>query len=172
MGKNIDSFNQPCYTFIEIPTGDDCMTSAEIIKRLIQKSEKKNKEVSDEMRMSQSAFSNKFKRNSFSADEFIHIVSYLGYELKIVDKDTNDDIKIKNKGIGERVKMMIKGVIYDTEKSDAICHSDENEESFDELYQDNQGRYFVAHYVKWEGGVNSISPIGTDDAIKFIEKYS
>jgi len=67
--------------------------------------------------------------------------------------------------------MMVNGIKYDTYKSDAICHSDETEDSFDELYEDDEGRYFVAHYVNWEGGVNYISPISQEAASKMIHKY-
>ena len=65
---------------------------------------------------------------------------------------------------------MVNGVKYDTYKSDAICHSDESKDVFCELYRDEQGRYFVATYVKWDGGVSSISPIGDEDANRLIEQ--
>ena len=68
-------------------------------------------------------------------------------------------------------EMMVNGVKYDTFKADAICHSDESEDMFCELYRDENGRYFVAQYVKWEGGVSSISPIGEEDAQRLIEKF-
>jgi len=38
--------------------------------------------------------------------------------------------------------MMVNGIKYDTYKSDAICHSDETEDSFDELYEDVRNKVY------------------------------
>ena len=147
------------------------MTAAEICKGLIERSTLRQKDVADKMGWTQQSISNKFRRNTLSAEEFRKIIEILGFEIKIVVNETSEEIKTRRKGVGERLQLMVNGVKYDTYKADAICHSDESEDIFYELYQDIEGRYFVAQYVKWEGGVSSISPIGKKDAEKLMKKF-
>lgn len=147
------------------------MTPTDMCRQLIEKSDMQQKDVAQKMGWTQQSISNKFRRNSLSADEFVKMLGVLGYEIKLVESDTNEEICYKRKGIGDRLKMMVNGVKYDTFKADAICHTEQTDSIFDELYKDDEGRYFVAHYVMWEGGVSSISPIGEEDAKKFSEKY-
>lgn len=147
------------------------MTPAEIVKDLINRSTMRQKEVAEKMGWTEQTISNKLRRNSLKAEEYLKMLEILGYELKIVERDTSEEVFTRRKGIGERLKMMVNGVKYDTYKADAICHSDENEDIFFELYVDQEGRYFVAQYVNWEGGINSISPIGEEDAKRIVTKF-
>lgn len=169
--KNIDKNKQLCYASYEMNIGGVDMTSAEICKDLIERSSLQQKDVADKMGWTQQSISNKFRRNTLTAEEFRKIVEILGFDIKIVVNDTSEEIKTRRKGVGKRLQLMVNGVKYDTYKADAICHSDENEEIFYELYRDIDGRYFVAQYVKWDGGVSSISPIGKEDAEKLIKKF-
>ena len=168
--ENVDKNTPSCYTCVEIQVGGDGMTPVEVIKDLISRSSMQQKEVAARMGWTEQAISNKFRRNSLSAEEYLNMLEILGYELRIVESDTSEEVFTRRKGVGERLKMMVNGVKYDTYKADAICHSDESEDIFYELYVDQEGRYFVAQYVNWEGGVNSISPIGEDDAKRIMEK--
>ena len=147
------------------------MTAAEICKDLIERSALQQKDVADKMGWTQQSISNKFRRNTLTAEEFRKIIEILGFDIKIVVNETSEEIKTRRKGVGERLQLMVNGVKYDTYKADAICHSDDSEEIFYELYQDIDGRYFVAQYVKWDGGVSSISPIGKEDAEKLMKKF-
>ena len=156
---------------MEIQVGGESMTTAEICKDLIARSPYQQKDVAEKMGWTQQSISNRFRRNTLSAEEFIKLLSILGYELKIVEVDTSEEVCTRRKGVGERLKLMVNGVKYDTYKSDAICHSDESEDIFYELYRDGEGRYFVANYVKWDGGVSSISPIGEEDAQKLMKRF-
>lgn len=168
---NIDKNKQLCYASYEINVGGVDMTAAEICKGLIERSTLRQKDVADKMGWTQQSISNKFRRNTLSAEEFRKIIEILGFEIKIVVNETSEEIKTRRKGVGERLQLMVNGVKYDTYKADAICHSDESEDIFYELYQDIEGRYFVAQYVKWEGGVSSISPIEKKDAEKLMKKF-
>lgn len=168
--ENIDSNKQPRYTCTIINVGGDIVTPTEICKDLIDRSPLQQKEVAEKMGWSQQRICNKLRRNDLSADEFSKLLGILGYEMRIVEVDTSDEVSARRKGVGARLKMMVNGVKYDTYKSDAICHSDESKDVFCELYRDEQGRYFVATYVKWDGGVSSISPIGDEDANRLMEQ--
>lgn len=169
--ENIDKNKPSCYTCVEMQVGGEGMRAVDICKDFIERSSIQQKDVAEKMGWTPQGISNKFRRNSLSADEFIKLLEILGYELKIVEKDTSDEVFTRRKGVGARLRLMVNGVKYDTYKADAICHSDESEEMFYELYRDTEGRYFVAQYVKWDGGVSSISPIGEEDAAKLMQKH-
>lgn len=146
------------------------MSATDICKELIGKSKLLQREVAEKMGWTEQSLSNRFRRKSLSADEFLKMLEILGYDIKIVEAESKDEVKIRRKGIGSTVKMMVGGVKYDTSKADAICHSDESKDMFYEVYRDDEGRYFIVNYVKWDGGVNTITPIGEDDAIRIIEE--
>lgn len=167
--KKFDKSFQSCYTCLTVKCGGDGMTPAEIIKDLLSKSEIQQNELGEKMGWSEVAISNRLKRDAFSAKSFIEMLDILGYRIEIVGKETGRIERERRKGVGERIKMMVGGIKYDTAKADAICHSDTGECCFYELYRDDSGRYFVAQYANWNGGVNSISPIGEDDALKMMK---
>ena len=170
--ENIDNSSRSCYTFVEVLTGGGGVTASEQCKKLIERSEMLQKTVAQAMGWTEAGLCNKFRRNSLSADEFMKILDILGYEMQIVSKDTQEEVKLRKTGIGPRLKMMVNGIKYDTYKADAICHTDAEKPSFDEVYRDDEGRYFVAHYVNWDGGISSISPIDKDDVKKLFPEYT
>ena len=168
--NKFDNTLQPCYTCLTVIAGGDGMTPVEIIKDLISKSDIQQKELGEQMGWTEVATSNRLRRNTLSAADFIKMVDILGYEIKIVEKGSDEEVTVRKKGVGERLRMMVNGIKYDTAKSDALCHSDPDGFGFYELYKDDSGRYFVAHYSSWEGGVNTISPISEYDALAMIRK--
>lgn len=170
--ENIDSSSRLCYTLVEVLTGGDEVTASEQCKKLIERSDMLQKDVAKEMGWTEASLCNKFRRNSLSADEFMKIIDILGFEAQIVSKDTQEEVKLRQTGVGPRLKMMVNGIKYDTYKSDAICHTDETQPCFDEVYRDEEGRYFVAHYVNWDGGISSISPIDESDVEKLFPQVS
>lgn len=164
--ENIDKSSRPCYTFVEVLTGGGGVTASDQCKKLIERSDMLQKDVAKAMGWTEASLCNRFRRNSLSAEEFMKIMDILGFEIQIVCKGTQEEVKLRKTGVGPRLKMMVNGIKYDTFKSDAICHTDENQPCYDEVYRDEEGRYFVAHYVNWEGGTSSISPISKDDVQK------
>ena len=169
--EKFDNSLPSCYTCLTVRFGGDGMTAAEIIKDLLSKSEIQQKELGEKMGWSEVGISNRLRRNSLSAEHFLKMLDILGYEIKVVEQETGEVEKARRKGVGERLRMMVAGVKYDTAKADAICHSNTDDYCFYELYRDDDGRYFVAQYANWTGGVNSISPISEEDAMKIMEKH-
>ena len=167
--KNIDVSKQPCYTCMEIQVGGDGMKPTEILRDLIKRSPMQQKDIAEQMGWSPEGASNRLRRGTISADEFEKMLGILGYEMKIVEASTSEEVRPRRKGVGGRLRMLVNGVRYDTYKADAICHSDESKDIFCELYRDDEGRYYVANYVRWEGGVSSISPIGDEDAHRLMK---
>ena len=147
------------------------MNVAEMCKSLISQSKIRQKDIAEKMNKTSQSLSNKFNRNTLSAEEFVKIIKLLGYEIAIKNPSTGEEIHTYQQGVGKRIQMTVNGVKYDTFKANAICHSNENDVIFSELYQDRDGRFFVAQYANWKGGRCSISPIGEDDAKILIEKY-
>ena len=66
---------------------------------------------------------------------------------------------------------MVDGIMYDTEKSDAVCHAECMRGMKIELYRDAQGRFFVAEYANWGNGKHNISPICKKDAYRLYKEY-
>jgi len=169
--KGVDILDCLVYYGSDKTVGGFRMKIADVCRDLIQTSEMKQSEIARKMGWNPPNLSNRLRRNTLSADEFVLFLSAIGYEMKIVKKDSEDEYSARIRGVGPRLQMMVNGIKYDTYKSDAICHSDVENDMFIELYRDMEGRYFVATYVKWDGGVSSITPIGEADAQKLIEKF-
>lgn len=146
------------------------MNSVNILKDLIERSDMTQRELGEKMGWSEAATSNRFRRDAFPADTFLQMLDLLGYDFKIVKKGSDEVVEPKKKGIGEKLRMMVNGITYDTEKSDALCHATTDDIMY-ELYEDKEGRYFVAIYPLWKNAVNSISPISKEKAHDLIEAF-
>lgn len=109
-------------------------------------------------------FNRKLVRNTLSAQELIDAAAALGCRVALLDDSSGEELKPRRTGIGPRLRQVVDGVLYDTDKSDAICHTDPVAGWFMELYQDSHGRYFVAHYTDWETSSGHISACGAEDA--------
>lgn len=145
----------------------DILSVSDVIKQAIIESDKQQKEVAAHMGWTPQNFANRLKNNTVDADEWVEIAKFLGYKVKMVSAD-GVELKEKSKGIGNRVVQMVNGVTYDTEKSEAICHTSEFAGSFFELYKDPEGRYFIVLYASWQmDGI--VMPVDEKDAEGFME---
>ena len=145
----------------------DILSVSDVIKQAIAESEKQQKEVAAHMGWTPQNFANRLKNNTVDADEWVEIAKFLGYEVKMVSAN-GEELKEKKKGIGSRVFQMVGGVVYDTEKSNAICHTNEFVGSFYELYEDPEGRKFIVLYATWLNGTGIVMPVCEPDAQKFM----
>jgi hypothetical protein len=144
------------------------MNAVEIIEKAISASGMDKKDVAAAIGMSPQNFTNKLSRNSFSAEELQNIMSATGHELDI--KPTGI-IPLRRQGIGPSFRQMVDRVIYDTEKADALCHTEKWNDWFIELYVDKEGRFFAVHYPEWEEAKPFISLIGKDAAKRLYKRY-
>lgn len=135
-------------------------------------------ELPNRKEQSPEEFSQQLQNFTSTAEEWLQIIEMFGYRIKLVDVDSGADFKPRKKGHGRRVKRVIDGVIYDTEKADALCddfYQDGINEYTDgmafELFVNSFGDFFIARYVEWENGKDSISTIGKEDAEKLYNKY-
>ena len=145
----------------------DILSVSDLIKQAIAESDKQQKEVSAHMGWTPQNFANRIKNNTIDADEWVEIAKFLGYEVKMVTSE-GEELKEKTKGIGCRVVKMVEGVTYDTEKSEAICHTSKFTGSFFELYQDPEGQKFIVLYADWlEDGI--VMPVDESHAQQFMD---
>ena len=120
---------------------------------------------------SSNAVSVKLKRGTMAAPAFFEFADKLGYEVILRKKETKEQIDSRRHGVGRRLRLMVGKVIYDTSKADAICHTAENDGWFIEIYKDDEGRFFAAHYTSWEGCGDYITTIGKEDAQRLYLAY-
>lgn len=178
LSKNVDTQSTAEYNGICILSGGEVMTVANIIRDALAAKGMPQSRLAERMKWSPQNLSNRLKNNAFTAEEWRKVADFIGYEVKMVEPGTNEELKTRKRGLGRRVKQMVNGIYYDTEKSDALCNNfyqDGTNEYTDgwaqELYRDSSGRFFVAHYTGWKGGVDHISPIESEDARILYEKY-
>lgn len=145
-------------------------SSADVIRHLAKRENKKLKELAQNIGQSSSNFSNKLKNNNLAAQDFIKALGYMGYSIYLAKNDKQVIPEIR-KGIGDPLKGMVEGVMYDTVKSDAVCHTECIYGMHVELYRDAEGRFFVAEYAEWGNGKNNISPIAKKDAYRLYKAY-
>lgn len=163
---------------VELGTVDSGKTMSEILKEALDAKNYSQREFAKIMGWTPQNFSQRLKKNSFSAEEWRTMACKLGYEIRLVELESGIEFEGRRKGHGRRVKQVISGVLYDTYKADALCSSffqDGQNEYTDgmafELYVDSFGRFFVARYAEWENGSDSITAIGREDAGKLYRKY-
>lgn len=163
---------------IELGTVETRKNMSEILKDALEAKNYSQREFAKMMGWTPQNFSQRLKKNSFSAEEWRKMTYLLGYEVRIVELESGIELEGRKKGHGRRVKQVINGVLYDTYKADALCSDffqDGEHEYTDgmafELYVDSFGRFFVARYVEWENGTDSVTTVGKEEAGKLYKKF-
>ena len=136
-------------------------------------------EVASMLGWNSQMFSARLERKSLRLDDFFRMMEGLGVEVVFQKKDTGEIIKGRPVGHGKRLRGMVDGVTYDTDQANVISNSfyedGENEYNKDgeaqELYVDDEGRYFMAEYKLGRDPVGKIRVIPANVAALFIERY-
>lgn len=149
------------------------MTGSEMIRKALVSAGKTHKELAAHMGWSPQNLSGRLKKNSLSFDEMTKAMSFAGYAVKLVDSDGKEVPDLDNSS-SPKVVQEVGGKTYDTCKAVSLCTSREHpdDDLYMELFRDASGEFFVAYYQLWEGGHNHISPVSTEAARKFWERYS
>lgn len=163
---------------LELGTVDNGKSMSEILKDALDAKGYSQREFAKKMGWTPQNFSQRLKKNSFTAEEWRSMAYKLGYEVRLVELESGIEFESRRKGHGRRVRQVVNGVLYDTHKADMLCgdfYRDGTNEYIDgmafELYVDCFGRFFVARYTDWENGSDSITTIGKEDAYKLYRKY-
>lgn len=148
------------------------MNAGEIIISALTHRNKTQRELAAALGLNKPALCNKIHRSTLSADEFIKAADWLGYEIVVAERENGEELRPIRKGIGPRVKKVIDGVLYDTGRASALCHTKPESGWWLELYEQSDGRFFVAHYTDWAGADNFITLCPPDEAQKLIAANS
>ena len=168
ISENIDKSTQMCYTVDNIIYGGEGMTVADIVKGIIKKSDLQQAQVARLMDWTPQNLSNRLGRNTLYAEDFVKLLDVMGYKMLIVEKDTEEEVKTRQRGRAPRIQMMVNGVKYDTFKADALGCLSFAEDFYQELYKTDDGEYFVAQVAEFDGGVNSITPVTPEVAYELL----
>lgn len=142
-------------------------TMAAMVRELVEKSGRSHKSVAADIGMSASSFSQRITNDSFSGEEIKKIAEVTGHQI-VFEPIT----PFQRRGVGERVRMMVDGINYDTFASTAICHTDPCDGWYKELYRDAAGRFYVVHYTRWKHARPFISRVSKEEAKELWEKYA
>lgn len=148
------------------------MKASDIVEDALQSRGVLQKELAGRIGQQPKTLSKKLSTNSMKAQELVDYIRELGYEIALVDRLGNERLTVRRRGIGPRVRKMVDGVIYDTQKADAICHTDVENGWYIELYQDANGRFFAAHYSFWPEVDPFITRCPSTEAEALRQKYA
>lgn len=162
---------------VEINTGDNNKSMSEILKDALIAKNISQRKFAGMMGWTPQNFSQRLKKNTFTAEEWNQMMKMLGYEVKLVELESGIEFEARKKGHGRRVKQVINGVLYDTYKADMICSnfyvdgSEYTDGMAFELYVDSFRRFFIARYVEWEDGKDSITTVTMEYARELYLKF-
>jgi len=163
---------------VELNTGDNNRSMSEILKDALMSKNISQRKFAKMMGWTPQNFGQRLKKGSFTAEEWNRMMNTLGYEVKLIELESGVEFESRKIGHGRRLRQVRNGIVYDTYKADALCsdfYSDGENEYTDgmafELYVDSFRRCFVARYVEWDNGTDSISPIAKEEAKKLFQKY-
>ena len=120
---------------LELGTVDNGKSMSEILRDALEAKGYSQREFAKKMGWTPQNFSQRLKKNSFSAEEWRKMAYMLGYEVRLVELESGIEFESRRKGHGRRVRQVIKGVLYDTHKADMLCgnfyHDGEHEYTYD-----------------------------------------
>lgn len=148
------------------------MKASYIVEDALQTRGVLQKELAERIGQQPKTLSKKLSTNSMKAQELVDYVRELGYEIVLVDLSGQERLTVRRRGIGSRVRKMVDGIIYDTAKSDALCHTDVENGWYMELYRDAKARHFVVHYSFWDDVEPFITGCPIDEARVMYCKYA
>jgi len=167
--KEVDEIADTVLQFPE--NGGDSMKAKEIVDDFLRIRGWKQRELADKLGVSPQNFSKKLVNDTISAKEFFEVMEALDVGVTYTDKSTGEVRAERKPGVIPRVSMVVDKIRYDTHKSDALCHTEEQDGWLMELYRDDAGRYYIVHYTVWDGVKPSISPCSEKQAIQFYKTY-
>lgn len=147
------------------------MFAPDIVRSAIKARGMSQKTLAERMGVKESHLSRVLKENLLRAQEMIDAAEVLGYHITLIDKRDGEALSVFRKGTGPRVRKQINGTLYDTQKANALCRTDNNDGWWMELYQTTSGKFFVAHYTDWDDAENFITICPKEQAASMLEMY-
>lgn len=148
------------------------MQSASDILRAVMKAESVSiNRLADMVGRSPNAVYARIQKGTMPVPVWLEWLDMLGYEVVVRKKGTDQLAGGRRRGVGARLRGMVGKVIYDTNKADAICHTPERDGWFIEVYRDDSGRFFAAHYTNWITANDFITAMDIVDAYRLYLTY-
>lgn len=143
--------------------------AARLITGAMRRRNVTQKEVASALHRNPATFSRHLSENTLRAQEFIEAAEYLRFKVALLDAETDEELAAPPADEWPRVKKQIDGVLYDTAQAMQVCRTPELDGWWMGLHQTQDGRFFVAHYTRWEGAENFITLCPESEARKLIE---
>lgn len=174
----VDNINDSVYDECSNANGGVSMPAKELIAAALKATKMTQAEAAARVGWVPQQFNGRMVRNSLRADEFLDILDGIGVDVKLVVRETGQEVKERIAGAGRRVRRRVDYVLYDTAESNALANNfyadgvhKYNDGRARELYIDSEGRYFFAEYTENDGEKDRINPVSGSDAAEFIERY-
>ena len=149
--------------------GSNSMSVSEMIKQAIAMKGLQQKEIAVKMGWSPQNFTNRLTNNTIDAEEWVKLAAIIGYEIQMVDVESNTVLKPRRNSTGPRVKQTIDGHLYDTDKADSLCRSPKVYGGWFELFRDmGTGKFFTVAYLE-TGRSACVAVISKENAKRFYE---
>lgn len=147
-------------------------TVSDMLMKIMREKNIKKADIARHLGVTPAAVSGRFATNAWPAEVWMQVADFLGYDVVMQPKGSGASSPVRvRQGIGPRLRRMTGKIIYDTSKSDAVCHTPKQDGWFIEIYRDNEGRFFAAHYTDWVGAENFITPCEQDEAHRLYLAY-
>ena len=91
-----------------------------------------------------------------------------GYRLEVTLEPEGDSPRMERRqGVCPKFKKVVDGTTYDSRKATPICHRWLSDGGLQELYQNEEGRHFIANLTTWPQIEVTILPCTDDEAKDF-----
>lgn len=129
------------------------------------------KELAEKLGILNVTFNAQLNNNTMRAQTFVDAADTMGYRVALIDMDTGEEMSPLGQGHGTQIRKMVDGIVYDTKKASAICHSENRDGWWMELYRKPDGECFVVHYTNWSNVEPYITRCPAESAEAFVEMY-
>lgn len=127
------------------------MTVSELIIESINNRKTYRKEVAAKMGWTETAFSNKLRRNSINGDDLIKIMDILGYDIRFVDKGMGLPTKKMYQKSTKGIVVSLNDDEFDSKQSLRLCHKGKVVSTLYELYLSSDGQFYSVTTTENEG---------------------
>lgn len=143
-------------------------TAAEMLAELLKDCGISQRKLAEGMGCSPQVINSRFKNDAFKADDWLYAIRLLGYRVTL-EPDGDTPQKNRRPCVCPKFRKVVNGIVYDSRKATPICHRWISNGGLQELYQNDDGRYFIANLTTWPKTDVSILPCTDDEAKGFRE---
>lgn len=140
-------------------------TAAEMLTELLKNCGISQRKLAEGMGCSPQVINSRFRNNAFKADDWLYAIRLLGYQVTLEPEGNSTRIE-RRQGVCPKFKKVVDGITYDSRKATPLCNRWLIGE-VQELYQDDDGRFFIAKLTTWPHIKITMLPCTSEDADAF-----